>query len=334
MTSNYINWVVEPSEKKIELKEKDKRLLEYMSNNSNASLSEIGRFLRLSKVAVFNRIKNLEKLKVISGYTCFINFAKIGFDVYNLFIRINSGFDEKKRFLENLNKFDFVQNIIQLSGGRYNFIVRIYSKYEDLNNQIDKIISLDKNIISLDLLQIYDGVYFNKSSKKNLFILEKGNEVISDFERELLYELAKNSRQKIVDLSFKLKSSPKKIIGTIKRLKERGILHSLIIQINPFVYGHEAYILIAETNSRINQEKFILHLSSLFSQGVLLHFQNPNIFGIHIVSDLMDLIKIERSLNKFSDNIKSYEFVRIELQAKYHFFPEYIYKKLGGDVSI
>ncbi|MFH1425266.1 MAG: winged helix-turn-helix transcriptional regulator, partial [archaeon] len=73
MKENYVNWVVKESEHKIKLKEKDIELVGLMNVNARIQLGELSKKMKLSKVAVFNRIRNLEEKGIITGYSCFVD---------------------------------------------------------------------------------------------------------------------------------------------------------------------------------------------------------------------------------------------------------------------
>jgi len=65
---------------KIELNEKDKRLLILLTKNARTSLQELGGKLRVSWKTIDYRIKRLEREKVIIGYRTNINYKKLGYN--------------------------------------------------------------------------------------------------------------------------------------------------------------------------------------------------------------------------------------------------------------
>jgi DNA-binding Lrp family transcriptional regulator len=60
--------------------EKDRRLLSILQENASVSLSQLGREVNLSKMAVSNRVKRLKDLGIIEGSFFKINPEKIGQD--------------------------------------------------------------------------------------------------------------------------------------------------------------------------------------------------------------------------------------------------------------
>jgi len=319
------NWIVKPSERKVKVKEKDIKLIETIYSNARLPLKEIGKKLNLSKVSVFNRIKNLEEKGIITGYTCFIDFNKLGFNTYQIGIKTNMTMEQKEKYLKKIHGGNFVNQIAKLSGGKWDFLIRIISKEESFNDNLDTL--ADKYIERTDVLQIYKG-YFTRGENKEVGYIEKSEVAFSKQDIDLLFELAKNSRQKIIDLATKLKLSTKTVINKIKELQKKKIILSFPTKFNPFIYGTEGHILLVTTKTREIQEKLSIVLSKINSTGVLTNFQNPNIFSFHIVSTLEDIKQIEKTLKPFMDDIKNYEFVKLEEQSLYDFFPNKIYELL------
>ncbi|HLC51284.1 MAG TPA: Lrp/AsnC family transcriptional regulator [archaeon] len=73
----------EPS---IDLDKKDRTLLKELSINSRMSTVDLSKKINLTPEATAKRLKRLEKEGVILGYKPRINFAKLGYDYFHLFI--------------------------------------------------------------------------------------------------------------------------------------------------------------------------------------------------------------------------------------------------------
>ena len=151
---------------------------------------------------------------------------------------------------------------------------------------------------------------------------------MSNEEINLLLQLAKNSRQGIVELSTKIKMSYQTIISKIKKFQLDKLIISFPTEYNPLVYGDEGYLLIVTTKNRAVQNNLSKQLAKVNSAGVFTNLQNPNIISFHIISELNELKNIEKVLQPFINEIRNYEFIRIEEQSLYHFFPNAVYKNL------
>lgn len=323
---NYINWVAKETEHKIKLKEKDLEIVKLMNTNARIPLLELSKKLHISKVAVFNRIKNLEEKGIITGYSCFVDFFKLGFKTYQIGIKTSMTIKEKEEYLERIKDLDFMSQILKLSSSKWDFLIRIILNEEMFNDSLNEL--SDPNIQTMDILQVNKVIFLDRN--KMQFIEAKTNSVekLSSNEINLILELAKNSRQKIVDLSSKLKKTPKTIMAMIKKLQKKKIILSLITEFNPFVYGTEGYLFVIMTRNREVQENVVKLLVKENSTGALLNFQNPNIISFHVISNLDDLKNLEKTIQPFIDDILSHEFIKVEEQTVYNFFPKGVYENL------
>jgi len=66
----------------------DKRILALLSNNSRIEYKELSKKLNLTANAIKYRIKNLEKSGTIQGYTLSFNIKEVGYDLYNLQLKL------------------------------------------------------------------------------------------------------------------------------------------------------------------------------------------------------------------------------------------------------
>ncbi len=67
------------------LDEIDKRILDLLTENGRMSYVDIGKDLNLSRVAVRERVQNLQKNNIIEQFTVVINSEKVGKDVSAFF---------------------------------------------------------------------------------------------------------------------------------------------------------------------------------------------------------------------------------------------------------
>mgnify|MGYP001570046028 CR=1 FL=1 len=328
MSQNYINWEVGKTEHLLNLSKKDLELIKILRTNSRASLTEIGKELRISKVAVYNRIKNLEKDNILLGYSAYINFSKLGLTTYQIGIKTSMTLTEKEAYIKQLSELPFINQILKLSGGKWDFLVRLISNNEMIVEQLNQI--SDVRIMDVDIIESQRVFlpHYPKGIIKNENISPIFTGVLDKKIINLLFALAKNSRESIINLSSSVKLSQKTIIKMMKNLNKEGILLNLFAEFNPFVYGNEAYILLITTKKRDKDEKIAAGLAKLDSPGVFLNLQTPNIMSYHLISSLLELKNIEKSLQPYAENIANYELVKLEEQNIYNLFPEPIYRYL------
>lgn len=322
---NSINWVAKPTEKSLIVKDKDKKLIRIIYANARMSLKDIGKKLHLSKVAVHNRLKNLEKKEIITGYSCLINFSKLGLSTYQIGIKTNMSIEEKRDYLKKVQDCGYVSQVLKLAGGKWDFLIRLLSEEKNLNKTLDLI--KDSKIQEEDILKI-ERLFAQIDEEKEFSLIEKTEEALSNEEVNLLLQLAKNSRQGIVELSTKIKMSSQTIISKIKKFQQNKVIISFPTEYNPLIYGDEGYLLIVTTKNRAIQNNLSKQLAKVNSAGVFTNLQNPNIISFHVISGLNELKNIEKTLQPFINDIRIYEFIRIEEQSLYNFFPDGVYKNL------
>ena len=77
------------SQKNIEIDEKDRKLIHYLSENCRTSLLDLSEKLRMSPNGVKNRIESLESQKIIIGYKTKINYEKLGYLHFRVFLHLS-----------------------------------------------------------------------------------------------------------------------------------------------------------------------------------------------------------------------------------------------------
>ncbi|MCC7552837.1 Lrp/AsnC family transcriptional regulator [Candidatus Micrarchaeota archaeon] len=88
-------------QKEYTIDEMDKKIIKILSNDSRISYVELAKKLNLTPNSIKYRIKNLEKSKIILGYTISIDFKKLGYEVYNLQLKLD--------ILENKKLYSFLR---------------------------------------------------------------------------------------------------------------------------------------------------------------------------------------------------------------------------------
>ncbi|WP_136480893.1 Lrp/AsnC family transcriptional regulator [Cognatitamlana onchidii] len=107
----------------------DKRLLEYLQQDSKQTHKELSNKLGLSVTAVYERIKKLEKEGFIDGYTAVLNKARIdrNFVVFCHVKLIQHSQDFVIRFEREVKKLNEVLECYHLSGD-YDYLLKVIVK--------------------------------------------------------------------------------------------------------------------------------------------------------------------------------------------------------------
>ncbi|MFH1409600.1 MAG: Lrp/AsnC family transcriptional regulator [Nanoarchaeota archaeon] len=74
----------------VTLDETEKQILAFLTKDARTSLIEMGKSLSIPSKTISYRIDKLRKSQVIEGYTMTVDYDKIGFERYKMFIRIKN----------------------------------------------------------------------------------------------------------------------------------------------------------------------------------------------------------------------------------------------------
>ena len=151
----------------ISLDEKDKKIIHYLSEDCRISLLDLSNKIKMSPNGVKNKIKNLEKKKIIIGYKSKINYEKLGYLHFRVFLHLNRFTNELynniKFFLKSKGNVESVSRYM----GYADIEFRCYTKdIVGLYNLISEIKdNFLQNIIEVDSMPIFRWekiVYYSK----------------------------------------------------------------------------------------------------------------------------------------------------------------------------
>lgn len=142
----------------IKIDDEDSELLKFLSDNCTMNLVDLATKLRMSANGVKNRIKNLEKKGIIMGYKTKINYEKLGFLHFRVFIHVNKFSNElykkMKAFLNSKGNIESVSRYM----GYADLDFRCYSQsLIELYNLISEIKDqFVQDIIEIDSMPIFN----------------------------------------------------------------------------------------------------------------------------------------------------------------------------------
>ena len=154
-------------ESKIDLDEKDKKILNAISTQSRKTLVEIAQETKLSVDVVRYRIKSMEKEGMIRGYKCLLNPHKLGFVTCKAFVFFKNITEEKKReFINYVKNMKNTINIITTFAAWDLEIMFETKSYEDYFTIMEEVKEKFKEII-----RFYESLLVT-SEPKQLFLVE------------------------------------------------------------------------------------------------------------------------------------------------------------------
>ena len=315
-----------PQKETVKLDKKDLMIIQSLHNNSRATLSSIGKQVKLSKKNIARRIDNLESKGIITGYHIFVDLFKLGFNIYQIKIESESTLLEKQQYIERISKLPFVIQVLVLQS-KEGLLLRIAVK-DKVQNAIEK---LTKNIIinkfeisEVTRISIKSLDIVNKKPINTPWVMCKTDkqEQIDATDVKILSKLSDNSRIQVLDLSRKLKISKDIINYRKKKLSQNNLVVKYFAAFNQYMLGYQIYILTIETFDYNLKNKLILYLGSLENTtGVLETINSKAITSFLFFKNMNELIAFERELLKKFNDIKKHEFILVREQPTYRFLP-------------
>jgi len=314
---------------------KDKKLLYELDMNSRQSFNELSRKLKLSKTAVIYRINNLKKEGIIKQFQTVINFGKLGFIGFRLYLKLQGATPKKKEeIVEFFKKKDIVAWVVSIEG-EYDLGFLILAKtIKEMSYLWDEILEKYANFIKDRLLTIMTHVsYFSRAYlldlKQNIYeinlITEPENIEIDEKDKEILKLMASDGRISIINLSSKVRLTPKTVIQRIKKLEEKKIIigYRTLFDLEKLGYKYFKVHFKLTNITKEKDKKFRLFVKS-----------NPNIiyddkvlggddFEVELeVKDLNDLRSIlDKIYEEFAGIIREHKVMQYYREHKFLLFP-------------
>jgi len=115
--------------KSIELDDMDFKIIEMLKNDGRASYKELAEKLGVGVATVYKRVKRLEKLGVIKGYTAIIDETKLGKTITG-YIGLEIRPADTNKVLEELLKMEEVVEVATVTGA-FDILVKVRVKSLD-----------------------------------------------------------------------------------------------------------------------------------------------------------------------------------------------------------
>lgn len=131
----------------------DRKIIELLKANSKASFTEIARHIFLSPSSVRERIKKMEDLGVIKGYSLSVDEALLGNSI-EVFILLKVFTGKLKFAIEELKSYSEIQEVHRITGHQ-NFHMRVALRDQlHLQKFIDRLITFGEPTTHLILSEI------------------------------------------------------------------------------------------------------------------------------------------------------------------------------------
>lgn len=322
---------------------KDKKILVELELNSRRSNNQIAKKVNLSKEVVKYRIDRLLEKGVILRFNTIINYFKLGYSKYKLYLRFTN-IDKNK--LEEIGKyFNSHKNTewVALTTGRWDlitsFIVHNVNEFDDeiqfFLNQFSVFIQEKAVTTTLYLVHETRGFLSSENKAINRKIVyhtsKDKTEKIDKLDEEILKIITNNARTPITEIAKIAKTTPRIIQYHLKDLEKKKIILTYKSHLEPKAIGRIFCKLIIylsnPTEKRLNS--FIGYCSKI--PGVVWPQRVMGAWDFELDLELNDYDEFQKIIleikEKYSDIIKNHEFCIVSKEFKLDFFPE-CYKTL------
>ncbi len=127
-----------------------RKLLAELQTNARLSVAELGRRIGLSPTATSERLKQMEEVGIIHGYTVDIDREALGLEVM-AFIRMSCPGQNYRRFIEYAQSLEEIRECHHLTGGD-DFLLKVTTmSMTDLEALIEALLGYGNPVTSLVL---------------------------------------------------------------------------------------------------------------------------------------------------------------------------------------
>ncbi|MBI2129094.1 Lrp/AsnC family transcriptional regulator [Candidatus Woesearchaeota archaeon] len=264
---------------KIDLK--DKKILSVLSKNCRLAATQIGRLVGLSKEVVRYRIKNLEKKGLIRGYITIINPAKLGLQIFIVYLQMQNLSEAKEDevirkliahpathyILKCLGKYDIIFDIFAKSINEFDAILRAllnefrpYVKHYEISTILDVpkyahlAESFSKGMIFGPIKHIGDSSFMKELQHLKIDYVQTPVN-LDEKDLQIISLLSNNSALQLKQAEEKIRISGDSVKYRIKKLIEQNVIIGFFPIINLSMLGYHTHGILIELNNLAFEEK-------------------------------------------------------------------------------
>ena len=332
MPNELLKRIDESSSRTLHLDKKDTQILTCLLKDARAPINSIAKKVGLSKDSIIYRIKRLKNKQIILGFFPKLNFQKLGYEEFHLFLLLDEKNKEKQNeFIDKTMSHPNVTKVMEYSG-RWDFeiciLAKTLSEFDVLCEDIisgfqDMIMQKEKTATIYFLYHTFAPGDFREEK-----ITEPSNcKKLSYDEKDLilLSELAKDGRASTYKISEKVKLSPDTVRLRIKKLKEQGIIEKFTVKLNLSRLGYQWQVFVSDVslfdhNLKKKIEYFVRNSNSIISTRKLLGYWDVRVDMLS--KNHNDYHRqIEEIKREFSNVIRGYQTWLVYKELLFNPFP-------------
>jgi Lrp/AsnC family leucine-responsive transcriptional regulator len=227
---------------------KNMKIMYELDKNCRQTDSQIARKIKLSKNSTNQRIKKLENKELIKKYQLWIDYPKLGYFSYKLYLNLTGSPEEKKRFFEHIKKqknlFAFFTGDGSWEVG-LSFFAKNHNEFYKIEEQL---IGEYENLITKKITcNMVEAIIKTKDfltgikGEERLIWNKPSDYQLDEVEKQILSKLHNNARAKIVDLVNKTDSTLEIIRNRMKKLEKNKIIALTQAEINYQKIGYNFF---------------------------------------------------------------------------------------------
>ncbi|MDP1696140.1 MAG: AsnC family transcriptional regulator [archaeon] len=308
---------------KYTLDKRDIKILNTICDNARLPYSKIGRMTKVSKDSVRKRMKNLQKELFILSYNTLINYSKLSYKLFYVYIRSKKPLSLKSRLIKSLISDKKFLSILHLIG-KYDIELQIVAKSISAVKKILKKSVKEKNMIVLTsfLPYIYSmrigdtqTEIISQADNKRKFTLDK-------LDLDILRILSVNARERLTEITRRTGSAEDVIRYRIRALLKNKVILGFYTRTNKHRMGLFTYTLLLNLDGSIDRSE-LLSIKEIVNIFYVRRFKGKYSLGINFYAkDNKDLLKVIDSIRKiFKNKLVNFDLLTVLERHKFTPFP-------------
>ncbi len=318
----------------VEIDNIDRKILGELDKNSRISYSELGKRIRVAKETVKYRIQQLERKNIIRGYYAAINFSKLGFILYRLYLRLQNTSPKIEQEITNYLLQSKNVSVFYRTSGPFHLALGIWARsvWEYEQFWLDFKSKFNEYLISYSLSMMTEYLEFSriyllqsKQNEKITFptITKTDVEKLNNIDLELLTFLSNKARASLVEISKKLNISIVTARYHLKDLINKKIIIGFRPIFNLNALGLEYYKVDLSFTKFDRAKEITQHILShpnvAYTERTLVSSDLE--FDVEIESFEKFIEMMDSFRAKFPNDIRDYEYYELIYNYKTNYIP-------------
>lgn len=313
----------------------DKKIIVELEKDCRQSNHQLGRKVGLNPDVVRYRINRLEKNEIVAWHLAFVNFARLGYTNYGVYVSTQHLTKEKeKMFVDYFQSHHRVSYLAKL-GGKYDYILGILTKnILDFEHIFSEILHAIGEYISNKDISIRVALYhFPKNyligSRQQHKLPSFGGEIttahIDEIDSKILKVLSTHARMDIIALASQIKVPASTTALRIKKLQQKKIIDGFFSFTRCQSYGFQNHILFLSLKNHSLKDEQKLYSYCQQHPNIVYIIKTVGKWDYELSVEVPNLQFLQTILSElkenFSEILVNMEIITIFEDLKYNLYP-------------